>query len=178
MKTVLVVLVFVAIGFAETEIETDAEINIEGSHIGPKEEVNDGIIYQVSLLYSQKKKQIHFCSGIIVSEYWILTTARCVHNFADKIIIAAYGSRFIDGPFKFSSIERVSTHPKFNSADFLNDIAMLLTKTKIEFQKNLIAAIQLPSGTYAESEAFAISGWGIKCVCTYLNYSIFERIQI
>lgn len=140
-----------------------AAIFIVASIVQSKELDDASIIYQVSLRH--RVRPIHFCSGVILSKDWILTTARCVHNFPSESIIAVYGSRLLDGPHKVAYIERIFGHQEFNSMNLENDIAMLLTKTEIQLQLNLIGAIQLP--THIGCDAFSISGWGIRNVCIF-----------
>lgn len=48
--------------------------------------------YQVSIRGINKR---HICSGSILSEQWVITTARCVQNAKEDALEISYGSRFL-----------------------------------------------------------------------------------
>ncbi|WP_419240531.1 S1 family peptidase [Photobacterium leiognathi] len=78
-------------------------------------------------------KQKHFdsvsCGAVVISEYWLLTAAHC--NSSDIDDVAIVGTSLIedgnftnlDERFFFNVVKRIS-HPDYNEANFLNDIAL------------------------------------------------------
>lgn len=76
--------------------------------------------YQSSLRLSQTPNT-HFCSGAIITNRWILTSAVCTNNRPHTGIIANVGTVFTNsGGVAHPSIQ-VITHPNANLNAFLNE---------------------------------------------------------
>lgn len=120
------------------------------------------IPYQVSLRHSMHNT--HICSGVIIAPDWILTSARCVGSFDGSDLLAVYGARRLTGPYHVKEIDMVLVHPKYNTNNFENDIAMLLTKSKIDYKINIIDEISLATEPTVDGESVTVSGWGLKDV--------------
>lgn len=89
------------------------------------------------------------CGGAIISNRHILTSASCIGDLKDedkKKVTAALGN-VKSGIFRRiheAPIERIIIHPDYNHESSYNDLAILRTKKKIVFSKN-VAAIGLPT---------------------------------
>lgn len=135
------------------------------SEIFPRE--NSHNPYQISLRHKSHdpyaiKLMFSFCSGAILTNEWVLTTARCVSNFDIRELEITYGT---GDSKKSNGIEMKIVHPKFDRDNFVNDIAMLLTKEKIIFVPNVIAPIDLPSNAATDGEPVTISSLIRQKVC-------------
>lgn len=138
--------------------------------------------YQVSLRHSVRSA--HVCSGVILSPDWILTTARCVYSFHGSGITAAYGSQsqsyineIFGQTYTSNDIDMVVIHPKFNKKTFQNDVAMLLTKSKIQFQPNVVSSILLPSKPVREGDSVSVYGLNFDKVSLSIWFlAIFSTI--
>lgn len=120
------------------------------------------IPYQVTLRYG--KNNVHICSGVIVAPDWILTTARCVNSFDGDDLRAIYGTRRLSGTYDAKEIDMVLVHPQHNTTTYENDIAMLLTKSKIEYVTNVVGEVQLATEPVVDGQAVTASTWGLKKV--------------
>lgn len=123
------------------------------------------IPYQVSLRHSMYNT--HMCSGVIIAPDWILTSARSVSSFDGGDLLAIYGARRLSGPYYLKQIDKVIVHPKYNTSNFENDIAMLLTKSKIDYKTNIIDEISLATEPTVDGASVIVSGWGLKNVIIF-----------
>lgn len=116
-----------------------------------------------------------YCSGVILTEDWILTSARCVADFRIEDLEVAYGIRNPQRPESHNGIIIKIIHPDFNRNMFVNDIAMLLTKKKIEFVPNVIDWIRLPIEAPKDGEAVTVSSWVWRKVSPSRDLKIFPK---
>lgn len=92
--------------------------------------------YQVSLRDGSTGK--HFCSGVILNNRFILTTAHCsIHhqpNLMTAVSESNYNNIFVD---QHIAIEEIIIHESFNSETKHSDIALLKTVGEIPFNTNV-----------------------------------------
>lgn len=132
---------------------------VSGASIAKTNTRSTQIPYQISLRH--KIHNIHLCSGVIVSPFLIISSARCVHTFNDAELKLCYGSRRSN---QTRDINKIIVHPEFNADNFENDIALLLTESKIEFQTNVASSISLATKVPVHGESVTASGWALKKV--------------
>lgn len=115
--------------------------------------------HQVSI--RRTRDRYHFCSGAIVSEQFVLTTANCMQGPylvpANIHIKVGANGLFEYGPQH--SVSKITNHPQFSNRTMANDISVIKTLKKIEFTK-VVKAIGLPTENWAAGTAATISGWG------------------
>lgn len=141
---------------------------IGGPHVWP-----DQITYQVSLRF--KNTGTHFCSGAILNNWWILTANRCVNIHPIETIKAVYGTHRLSVPAIQNKIAFKLMHPQYNPQIIENNIALLMTKNRIEYVPGFVSAIQLPHRPLYVNEVAVISGWGVDEVCFFNLISIRNR---
>lgn len=135
---------------------------------------NDGFSYkfeyQVSLRSKQSSNNTHICTGSILANNWILTSARCVSGYQPHEIAAKYGgNQNISASGLSANIAEIIIHPKYSSQFMENDIAMLRTKSNLIFnqkrtKKRFASPINLPKMPTIHDEFSIVSGWGVKNV--------------
>lgn len=111
-----------------------------------------------------------FCSGAILNENWILSTADCIANAVT--IRVDVGSTDINNPYLSVLPDAFILHPQFNTDKFKNNIALvrLPEKSKLDFSDEVsqrrYSPIRLPkrrqfSESFEKYEAY-FSGFGIS----------------
>ncbi|XP_035582249.1 serine protease 52-like [Zalophus californianus] len=114
--------------------------------------------WQVSILYYGK----HLCGGSILSMWWILTAAHCFINRSRSGLEIIHSERSIGTKnSKRMKVDKLITHPYFDSWFLDNDIALLLLKSpfKLDAQK---VPICLSEVTDIERWRNCwVTGWGI-----------------
>lgn len=126
--------------------------------IGGKDVSN--IPYQVSLRHSLYDS--HFCSGVILSNEWILTTARCIGNYDAPDIEVFYGSRRLSELNQVAEVDTIFVHQDFNAETLENDIALILLEKPLELKAKSVESIALPTRVAIDGEVVTVTGWGMK----------------
>ena len=121
--------------------------------------------------YNQTIKWNHFCGGAIISSFCIVTAAHCFFGHGDYFT----HSKIRVGDQNFSStaddyfsrtyeIRTVIKHPGYRRGLPRNDLALVFTKTEIEFNVKT-NSIDLPSANNPiidvnTNQSAKFSGWG------------------
>lgn len=69
----------------------------------------------------------HVCSGVIVDEHWLLTTAHAIEQYNETDIEISHGLN-IDN--KLIAVERIEIHPKYEKNRLIHNIALIKVKSK------------------------------------------------
>ncbi|XP_072254423.1 transmembrane protease serine 2 [Pyxicephalus adspersus] len=114
--------------------------------------------WQVSLQASTK----HVCGGSIITQDWILTAAHCVegsYSYPSQWRVSA-GSIIRSGG-SFYSVDRIISHPKYNTETKDSDIALMKLKTSISFTSTM-KPVCLPNAEmpWSDTQSCWITGWG------------------
>ncbi|KAM4044064.1 transmembrane protease serine 2 isoform 1-T2 [Anomaloglossus baeobatrachus] len=115
--------------------------------------------WQVSLQIGQS----HVCGGSIITPDWIVTAAHCVegrYSYAPVWTVYA-GSIQKSGGLPYY-VERVISHPNYDTETKNNDIALMKLKTSLSFTNNNIKPVCLPNDEmpWTSAQSCWISGWG------------------
>lgn len=127
------------------------------------------------------------CSGAIISERHLLTSAIEVEDYVgepEKLKVI-FGSPSFNKEnnkkfFKVISIAKVILHPDFNEPHFINDIAILQTVKKIQFN-DAIQTIPLPTDDLTTENGIeaVVTGYGSVHVRNHhLTFNSFEYLSI
>lgn len=109
-----------------------AKFEIRNRIINGHDSENGFFPYYVLLRGSEES---FICGGVIISKWHVLTAA---HNLlglenAPEKIVASFGVTQLNDDTPNFPIEKMSIHPKFNSAIFHNDVALLKMVNEIQF---------------------------------------------
>lgn len=115
-------------------------------------------LHQVSL-YSAINGR-HFCSGAIISDRWIVTVAECLNGIRTSDIRMKYGIFGLSMNGKVAEAAKVVLHPEYNPNIRKNNLALIMTSSKIELRFGLVQAAKMPAHKSAEGDFAMVSGWG------------------
>lgn len=118
--------------------------------------------YQVSFRF--KDKNAHYCSGAILNNWWIVTANRCVNTYSIHELKVVYGALRLSDPGITNEIERRVSHPDYNPRFIENNIALVMTKEKIDFIPETVGPINLAGRPWRTDDTVVISGWGVDKV--------------
>ncbi|XP_073524572.1 transmembrane protease serine 2 [Phyllobates terribilis] len=115
--------------------------------------------WQVSLQIAQS----HVCGGSIVTPDWIVTAAHCVEGkYASARLWTVYAGSLLKSGGLAYYVDRVISHPNYDTETKANDIALMKLQTSLSFTSNNIKPVCLPNAgmPWAETQSCWISGWG------------------
>ncbi|XP_047575770.1 serine protease 52-like, partial [Lutra lutra] len=114
--------------------------------------------WQVSILHRRR----HICGGSILSRWWILTAAHCFINRHKSDLEIIHSERSTGTKkSKRMKVDKLITHPYFDSWLLDNDIALLLLKSPLKLDAEKVP-ICLSEVTDIESWRNCwVTGWGI-----------------
>lgn len=116
--------------------------------------------WQVSIAYSDTGH--HFCGGVIIGRYKILTAAHCFTP-AEEIIVRIGSTYRSNGGF-LRRVAQFIRHENFGNPSTLNnDIAIIILTYPIIYGRK-IQPVALPpaNSTLSLNSTFIVSGWGIE----------------
>ncbi|XP_017772354.1 PREDICTED: chymotrypsin-1-like [Nicrophorus vespilloides] len=108
---------------------------------------------------SLRLNNFHFCSGSIISEKFILTSAYCKSRGSIELITAVVGTiHQVNGGDHYNIVKYLN-HENWTQASLLNDIAIVEVKTPIRFNK-FVQPIRLPTKLFDDKGIATVSGFG------------------
>ncbi|XP_066498328.1 protein Z, vitamin K-dependent plasma glycoprotein a [Hoplias malabaricus] len=112
-----------------------------------------------------------FCSGVILKENLVLTTAQCTSKYSDFQVVV--GKRLMSYVPEEQNVyvQKVHVHPLYMEGKPDNDLAVLELKEKIIFKKAVVPAC-LPERDFADS--VLMSGEYMGIVTGWKNSSEFQ----
>lgn len=117
--------------------------------------------FQVSL----RSRDDHFCSGAILNNRFILTSAVCVDGKQPSLVYAILGEHRLSNDGHRVDIDRIKVHESFDPLSQRSNIALLRTTQEILMAYGIQRIQLLPSNwTNDEDMRFAVSGWDLSQV--------------
>lgn len=120
----------------------------------------------------------HICTGIIVNNRWILTSAMCIINYCSQLQMfnVSYGSHNRTHVQRTkNTIEKVMIHSDFDKKQLVNNLALVKLSERIKFIPTVVQAAHL-SAKDIKGNARAIAiGWekSDQSVCGFEIWFLF-----
>lgn len=128
--------------------------------VGGETAVSDQFSYQVSFRW--ERTQTHFCSGVILSNRWILSAHRFFHPKSMDEYYIVYGARRLSETGQTTKIAKLINHHESN-------VVLLFTKSEMIFIPDVVGPIALPTQVSQVDDVAIVSGWGITEVRIFLK---------
>ncbi|KAM9305347.1 polyserase-2-like [Gastrophryne carolinensis] len=116
--------------------------------------------WQVSL----QRYDSHVCSGVLITETWIMTAAHCIPSYTspkDYTILLGRQSQDETDPWEVSrSIKRVVLHPDYKLKTGENDLALVEMKYGVTFSDYILPICLPPNQTTSPAGNCWVAGWG------------------
>ncbi|XP_006814877.1 transmembrane protease serine 9-like [Saccoglossus kowalevskii] len=104
----------------------------------------------------------HNCSGIIIDEHWVMSSAKCMYNYESDPPVLADVSQFeFSAPLQLhvSGVDSIHLHPEYISTD----LALLHTPSTLPFNdyvRPVCMATTENKDFFPEGKTCFITGWG------------------
>ncbi|CAI5675386.1 unnamed protein product [Oreochromis niloticus] len=106
-----------------------------------------------------------FCSGVILKENFVLTTAQCANKYQSfQVVVGKDGSSSSNTEQQTLYVKVIHVHPRYVEGRPENNLAVIELRDRIVFNRHIIAAC-LPERDFAESVLMAgnyttvVTGW-------------------
>lgn len=97
----------------------------------------------------------HICSGVILSHYWVITTAHCIEKYTKEELQVRY---YNDGHQISSDVEAIVINPGYQHKRLINNIALIKVNTEFDFNA-VVQPAKLPTVETEEDEPAYAIGW-------------------
>ncbi|XP_047520905.1 chymotrypsin-2-like isoform X2 [Pieris napi] len=116
--------------------------------------------YQVSMRVKNSQfKNLHFCSGAIINERWILTAAHCRVGYDFRYVTVVVGTNLLSSGGDSYPVESFVDHEGFDTKTFFDDIALLKVSKDIQFNDK-VQPIQMATSNTPVGTQCLHTGWG------------------
>lgn len=97
----------------------------------------------------------YICSGVILDEHWVITTAHCVEKYTKEELQV---SHLRNGHRVISDIEVIEINPGYQQKRLINNVALIKIKSEFDFN-NIVQPAKLPTVETEEDESAYAIGW-------------------
>lgn len=103
----------------------------------------------------------HVCTGIIINNRWLLTSAMCMakHNNSLSLDIYYGAHNRTNTQRTTNSVEKIVFHSKFEQKNLTNNLALVKVKNRITFIPTVVQAVYLSTIDIHENDAAFAIGW-------------------
>ncbi|XP_018323813.1 elastase-1-like isoform X1 [Agrilus planipennis] len=114
--------------------------------------------YHVQLVYKYKVPLITRCSGVIISENLVVTTANCV-SMSPTAIITGIQQMDEISPFRqMGKVKKVKIHPSYSSITGTYNIALIMLEFPLTFN-SAVNKVELPPTSYKPNNTAKQIAW-------------------
>ncbi|XP_008284802.1 protein Z, vitamin K-dependent plasma glycoprotein a [Stegastes partitus] len=105
-----------------------------------------------------------FCSGVILKENLVLTSAQCANKYPSFQVVVGKRSSSFESGGQTLYVKMTKTHPRWEEGRPDNDLAVIELRDRIIFKRDVVAAC-LPERDFAESILMSgeypavVTGW-------------------
>ncbi|XP_022826080.1 chymotrypsin-1-like [Spodoptera litura] len=100
----------------------------------------------------------HVCGGAVVSQWFVVSAAHCVHKANPRFIKIVAGTNNLDIGGKRCDVSTIIVHRRYNTTSRQHDIALL--KTRSPFDLQIIKPLKLSRRHLHEGDDIVLVGFG------------------
>ncbi|XP_045120935.1 anionic trypsin-like isoform X1 [Portunus trituberculatus] len=154
--------------FART---SDVDDKIAGGHVAEP----GSTPWLVSLMDTHYVDPVPFCSGTLISNRWVITSASCVSSYKDKydnikVVLGEYDLTVNEGWERTRCVNYIALHPDYDYYSHHADVALVRLSLYILYSQR-IGTLELPPWWQKETndpqdaftsggQLYTIAGWG------------------
>jgi secreted trypsin-like serine protease len=131
--------------------------------------------------YSVLVKRLHkFCTGAIISERHVITSAHCVMQSSDSVFVTVGAHKYSDDGEEIES-RRFWIHENFTMPTAVHDIAIVELKKTLSFDE-AIQKIEISTKADVELDAdegeITVAGWGFRSEWDRSDVLMYTRMKL
>ncbi len=154
---------------------------------------NEAIPYSWSMIVSIRLngQNKHLCSGSILSESYILTSASCLANISSFGIRMAAGIHNYSGDYAtYRKVDQIYLHPEYTGLldNYVNDIAILHISEPLDFDNDVFISrtclikkqdwLTNPYFYPSPETKLAVIGWGSMNCQNKTDQDLLQQIEV